>query len=164
MKRYFIHLPVIFLMVSRLTWAQAGAHTERPSPSTPMTTDRCPVCGMFVAKYPEWTAQIVFRDGERVFFDGAKDMFKFHLDLSGYAPHRTHEDIAIAYVTEYYEMSAIDASGAFFVIGSDVFGPMGRELIPFKDPADAQAFLKDHQGERVLRFDQVIPATLKRLD
>lgn len=25
--------------------------------------DRCPVCGMFVYKYPKWVAQIYFSDG-----------------------------------------------------------------------------------------------------
>ena len=30
------------------------------------------------------------------------------------------------------------AKEAFFVIGSDVYGPMGHELIPFASKADAE--------------------------
>lgn len=43
----------------------------------PMTRrDKCPVCGMFVYKYPKWVAVIEFWDGSSHFYDGAKDMFK----------------------------------------------------------------------------------------
>ena len=38
---------------------------------------RCPVCGMFVAKYPQWLAQINMSDGYAEFFDGVKDMLAY---------------------------------------------------------------------------------------
>ena len=41
----------------------------------PAATSTCPVCGMFVAKYPQWVATVVWRDGTAAHFDGAKDMF-----------------------------------------------------------------------------------------
>jgi nitrous oxide reductase accessory protein NosL len=53
---------------------------------------------------------------------------------------------------------------AFFVIGSDVHGPMGRELIPFGKPTDAEEFRRDHKGKSVLRFSDVTPAVIKGLD
>jgi nitrous oxide reductase accessory protein NosL len=34
---------------------------------------------------------------------------------------------------------------AYYVLGSDIYGPMGRELIPFEKEADAKEFIKDHQ-------------------
>jgi copper chaperone NosL len=49
------------------------------------------------------------------------------------------------------------------VIGSEVTGPMGHELIPLASRADAEEFLRDHQGRRILRFNEVgkeIPAKL----
>ena len=164
MKRIILDVLTICFMLCEVLWAQAVAPSEEPSLSKPVEGDRCPVCGMFVAKYPDWTAGIVYRDGAKVFFDGPKDMFKYFLNLSKYAPEKSDGDIAAVYVTEYYDMNLIDASKAFFVIGSDIFGPMGRELIPFKDQTDAEMFKKDHKGERIVRFDQVLPATINRLD
>jgi len=35
---------------------------------------KCPVCGMFVAKYPDWTASARFKDGTTYYYDGPKDM------------------------------------------------------------------------------------------
>ena len=133
-------------------------------PRKPSRQDKCPVCGMFVYKYPDWTAQIIFRDGAVFFFDGAKDFFKFYLEVPKYHAHATTADITAAYVTEYYNLEMIQAAGAFYVIGSDVFGPMGRELIPFASEADAREFMKDHQGKRVLTFSDITAAIIDRLD
>ena len=44
---------------------------------------KCPVCGMFVAKYPKWAA-LITEDSHTHYFDGVKDMMKFyiyHVDL-----------------------------------------------------------------------------------
>lgn len=130
----------------------------------PKPADVCPVCGMFVAKYPEWAATLVYGDGAVEHFDGAKDLFKYLLDLSRYAPNRGEEDISAVAVTEYYGLTRIDARTAWFVIGSDVLGPMGHELVPLATSADADEFLDDHQGTRVLRFGDVTPELLERLD
>ena len=49
-------------------------------------------------------------------------------------------------------------------MGSDVFGPMGRELIPFVKESEARDFLQDHKGKKILRFSDVIPVDLRSLD
>ena len=67
-------------------------------------------------------------------------------------------------MTDYYTLEPIVAVTAFFVAGSDVYGPMGRELIPFKSEADAAAFMKDHKGRRILTFEQVTPLIIEQLD
>jgi nitrous oxide reductase accessory protein NosL len=134
------------------------------NPLQPSKKDKCPVCGMFVYKYPDWVGQIIFRDGSAAFFDGAKDLFKYYYNLKKYNPEKTTGDIAAIYVTEYYDMKIIDAKTAFFVIGSDVYGPMGKELIPFVSKADAEAFKKDHKGKRILRFEDIKPGVIKKLD
>ena len=126
--------------------------------------DRCPVCGMFVYKYPKWVALIVFQDGGYYFYDGAKDMFKHIFDTAKYTPGRTAETIKDIYVTDYYEVELIDARSAFYVIGSDVLGPMGHELLPFKDREAAEEFMEDHEGKTILRFGEVTPAIIESLD
>ena len=126
--------------------------------------DRCPVCGMFVYKYPKWVAQIYFNDGSAYFYDGAKDMFKHIFDTAKFTPGKTAEMMTRIYVTDYYEVELIDAKSAFYVIGSDVLGPMGHELLPFKDQESAQEFLEDHKGKSILRFQDVTPALIESLD
>jgi nitrous oxide reductase accessory protein NosL len=138
-----------------------GAETKIPQATT---RDKCPVCGMFIAKYPDWTSIILFNDGYRAFFDGPKDMFKYLFDLKKYNPARKAEDIAAIWVTDYYTLSPITAKTAWYVLGSDVFGPMGRELIPLEKEAEAKEFLKDHKGKRILRFSDISAEVIKTLD
>jgi nitrous oxide reductase accessory protein NosL len=130
----------------------------------PRADDTCPVCGMFVAKYPAWVASVRYRDGHLHHFDGAKDLFKYLLDLARWAPGHRSEEIDTIGVTEYYTLGRIDAGSAWYVIGSDVLGPMGHELIPLETREDAEEFLRDHRGVRILRRDEVTAELLERLD
>jgi len=151
----------IFLILCCLTGSLAYA---APKPVQPNAKDKCPVCGMFVAKYPDFAAQIQFRDGSRAHFDGAKDMFKYHQNLSRYAPGKKAADISAIFVSNYYDLAMVDGFKAFYVTGSDVMGPMGRELIPFARESEARDFLKDHKGKSVLRFNEVTPTIIKLLE
>jgi len=119
---------------------------------------------MFVAKYPDFIDQIVFKDGSTAFFDGVKDMMKYYFDLPKYNPSKTTADIAHVLVTDYYSMKLIDGFQAFYVIGSDVYGPMGKELMPFKAEAAAQEFKVDHKGTAILSFKDITPELIKTLD
>src|SRR5512142_1260586 len=129
----------------------------------PVPADKCPVCGMFVSKYPDWTAEIVFNDGSYVVFDGAKDMFTYYFDIVKFSPSKKREDIASIYVTDYYAVTPVDARSAYYVSGSDVYGPMGKELVPFAKEADARGFKADHRGRALLTFDAITPDILKDL-
>jgi copper chaperone NosL len=130
----------------------------------PGPRDTCPVCGMFVAPYPFWVATVLWRDGKAVHFDGAKDFFKYLQDLKKYEPGRALAEINAMGVTDYYATGRIDAAQAYYVIGSDVLGPMGHELVPHDTQAEAKEFMADHSGKRVLRFAEVTQAMLLGLD
>lgn len=127
-------------------------------------TDRCPVCGMFVYKYSKWVARIVFGDGSAYFYDGAKDMFKHIFNVPKYTPGNSAEAITGIHVTDYYDVELIEARSAYYVIGSDVLGPMGYELLPLKDLKSAQEFLQDHKGKSILRFQDVTEEVIKSLN
>jgi copper chaperone NosL len=142
----------------------SGLAAAEKKPVAPTSKDKCPVCGMFVAKYPDWIAQIIFNDGTVFFFDGAKDMFKFYFNLQRYSPKRKVEDMGSLYVTDYYSLLPIDGFAAFYVVGSDVYGPMGRELIPFGKNQEALEFKKDHKGKEILKFQNITPTVIKGLD
>ena len=154
---------VVFLALLSL-WVVAPAAAAEKAPPAPSAKDKCPVCGMFVAPYPNWVGGIVYKDGGRSYFDGPKDLFTYYFAPEKYGSGRKRADIAGIYVTEYYSVTAIDGRKAFFVVGSDVRGPMGKELVPFAKKTDADGFLKDHHGKKVLSFDESTPATLKSLE
>lgn len=153
-----------FVSLALLAAVASVSLAADPRAPKPGPKDKCPVCGMFVAKYPDWIAAIVFRDGSAVFFDGVKDLLKYRFRMDRYGRGRNPEDIERIYVTDYYRLEPIDGRRAFYVLGSDVLGPMGKELIPFEREEDAREFLKDHRGEEILPFDRIDADTLKRLD
>ncbi|MBU1232324.1 MAG: nitrous oxide reductase accessory protein NosL [Proteobacteria bacterium] len=140
------------------------AFAESKGPVEPSRDDKCPVCGMFVYKYPDWTAEIIFKDDSVEFFDGAKDMFKYYLNLARSRSGRNIKDIAAIYVKDYYDVKMIEARKALFVSGSDVYGPMGHELIPLATEEDARNVVKDHKGKRILRFEEVTSMVIEKLD
>jgi copper chaperone NosL len=159
-----IKILLIFAFTAALLLSTNGSAAPPKGYIKPAEKDKCPVCGMFVSKYPDWVAEVVYQDGAYRVFDGAKDMFKYLADMKTYEPKRRKEDISAIYVTDYYAVLPVDAGKAFFVVGSDVYGPMGAELVPFEKEADAAEFKKDHAGRRILRFTDVTAAVLKTLD
>ena len=152
-----------FLIFAIFLFCAAAGAQDSKAPN-PTKKDKCPVCGMFVYKYPDWIASVTFKDKSVFFFDGAKDMFKYLFALEKYNPGKKTENIDSIHVTEYYNMERINALDAFYVIGSDVYGPMGKELIPFLSEEDAGQFSADHGGKRILKYQEINPAIIQRLD
>lgn len=157
-KRFITGVVLFFIGAAASVCAAANGAAATP------TTAKCPVCGMFVAKYPDWTATARFRDGSTSYYDGPKDMFSHYFATGRYTPGKLQSDITGLAVKEYYSLTMIDARAAFYVIGSDVYGPMGSELIPFKSEKDAHSFKLDHKGKKVLRFNEITLQTLKTLN
>ena len=121
---------------------------------------KCPVCGMFVSKFPKWVAQIQLQDGHNHYFDGVKDMMKFYFNPTKYHAH-SNEQILQMNVTDYYSLESTDAKKAYYVLGSNVYGPMGEELIPFKNEDEAKKFMTDHFGKKVVSFDEIKEEMIK---
>jgi nitrous oxide reductase accessory protein NosL len=144
----------------RRTSATGGQ--ERPAGIAVPERARCPVCGMFVKPYPRWAARVELAGGGRLYFDGAKDMFKFLLQPGRWG----HEgaEVGSVQVTGYYDLRPLDGRSARYVIGSDVLGPMGHELVPLPNAERAATFMRDHGGRRSLTFDQVDLELLEQLD
>ncbi len=114
---------------------------------------KCPICGMFVARYPKWAALLQDEKGHKLYFDGVKDMMKYYFNH----PKARFDPII---VSDFYTLKAIDGKKAWYVIGSNVYGPMGEELIPFQKREDAQLFKKEHFGKKIVTFDQIREAYL----
>lgn len=160
MRRWSSRLAI--LAVSATLASSLARANEKPL--VPGQDEKCPVCGMFVARYPDWIAGVRFADGGHAVFDGPKDLFKFLFGGERDGHGHTARDVRSAFVTDYYSVEQVDARAAWFVFGSDVLGPMGRELVPFAEERAAREFLSDHKGRRILRFDEVTPSVLKELE
>jgi copper chaperone NosL len=158
MKARVLGLLVVLCLAAGLGWA-AGT-----GPVKPTQTDKCPVCGMFVALYPDFVAEVLFKDGSYVVFDGMKDMMKYYLDMKKYEKSRDPSTIEAIHVTDYYSLSFVDGQAAFYVLGSDVYGPMGKEFIPFGKEAEARQFMNDHQGKAILKFIEITREMIEKMD
>jgi len=116
---------------------------------------RCPVCGMYPARFPRWAAQIIFKDGSAHFFDSPVDLFMFLEEPKRFDATHTAEDAAAMYVADHRSGTWLEARQAAFVIDSSARGPMrGPDLPAFADLAAAQAFVAE-RGGRALAFDEV---------
>jgi hypothetical protein len=136
----------------------------------------CPVCGMPVGgelggavtrAYRNGhlvgfagLAAAVFRDGHVVGFEGARCLFiyntipkRFGIDV---------DQIVRRFVTDFDSGHLIDANNAYLVLGSEVRGPMGYDLIPFSAKEAADAFSKAYAGKRVVQLGTVVPKDVDR--
>ena len=152
---------ISFLIIFFLVAVSFAAESKD---STSSQKDKCPVCKMFVSMFPDWNARIEFKDSTYATFDGAKCMFKYYLDIKKYNPPKTQKDMTVISVKDCYSKTSIDAPQAFFVIWSNVYGPMGHEPIPFEKEADAKKFLKEHKGKKILRFKDITTKVILSLD
>ena len=130
-----------------------------PSKTTPIIVPedaKCQICGMFVSKYPKWAAKITTTENKTYYFDGNKDLFKFYLN--------TKENLDKILVTDYYNITALPAKKAWYVMGSNVYGPMGHELISFSSEEDAISFKKDHFAKKIFSFDEITSKIISQLN
>jgi nitrous oxide reductase accessory protein NosL len=158
---FFFVSGVVFLFVlltgTALLWGEETGFIK-PGPN-----DKCAACGMYVSGHPKWIAEIIFKDGSHQFFDGPKCMFKYYFNMSKYKSKHKANDIPTLFVTEYYQIKILSARDVFFILGSDVIGPMGNELIPVQGKKAAKQFFKDHHGKSMITLDEVTPESIQSL-
>ena len=135
--------------------AQSKKHLEVPEGA------KCPVCGMFVSKYPKWAALMVI-DGKKHYFDGVKDMMKYYFFDQDFPYDRSK--IESVQVSDYYTLEPIDATKAFYVVGANIYGPMGNEFIPFKTQKAAENFKQEHAGRAIVKMQEITPQMVLSLD
>ena len=73
---------------------------------------RCPVCGMYPARSPDWAGQIIFSNGDAQFFDSPVSLLLFLNDVPRYSAGRSSDDIVARYVTDVTSKEWIDAGAA----------------------------------------------------
>lgn len=124
---------------------------------------RCPVCGMYPARFSRWAAQSIFKDGAAHSFDSPLDLFVFLQRIDRYDRRYTPDDVAISFVTDVETGQLIEAEGAFFVHGSSALGPMRDADLPaFASREAADGFIRSRNG-RVLTFTQITPELIQSI-
>lgn len=90
-------------------------------------------------------AAAVFKDGHVIGFEGARCLFIYNSVSEKY--NVSVADIAHQYVTDFVSKKMIDLPQAFLVLGSNVKGPMGYDLIPFANRDEAAKFASENDGK-----------------
>jgi len=141
-------------------------------------SEKCPVCGMPVGgkdgqgvtvTFKEGrvvgfhgVAAAVFKDGRVVGFEGARCLFLYNSVPQKYGANVA--DIAHQYVTDFVTKKMIELPKAFLVLGSEVKGPMGYELVAFSNIEDAAKFASENDGKWIVRLHEVARAAQKEPD
>lgn len=138
----------------------------------------CDVCGMVIEDHPGPAAQAFYADGRPddrdgpVRFDSVVELVTDNADRE-----EMGWELRAVFVTDYSAVSYdlhdvdettfisvhpeaehfVDGVDAHYVVGSDVFGAMGEEYLPFSDRSDAEDFTADHGG-RVESWASLDPA------
>ncbi len=149
MKRQFRSIFLVLFLCGSGPMTQP-ALADPPPTLAPRT--RCQTCGMFVNKFPNWVTMLKTSKDYR-YFDGMKDLMVFVLNSEQYGVAR--QDIEEIWVKDYYTLDWVDGRTCFYVVGSDVYGPMGHEFIPFATREGAENFRHDHAGQEILAFSAI---------
>ena len=96
-------------------------------------------------------------------FDGCKCMFNFLFAIEKFDKIHSRNDVAVAWVKDFDSGKWLNAEDAYYVVGSDMMGPMGKELIPFADQAAAMKFNQE-QGGTMMKYAEITPEVLKTLE
>jgi hypothetical protein len=116
---------------------------------------RCKTCGMKIDPASAWRTELVGASGEVLAgFDTPRCAFQ--------AWRSGKVAAASLRVPEYYDRQPRTGTELRFVVGGDVVGPMGPDLVPV-EPSRAAKFVQDHGAERALRVDEVTAETLAQL-
>lgn len=125
---------------------------------------RCPVCGMYPARAPDWAAQVIFDNGDAQFFDSPLSLLRYLADVGHYSRGRDASQIMARYVTDTGTREWVALESAFLVHGSAALGPMRAGNLPgFATRSAAQAFAAQ-RGGKVLVAAQVDAPLLAGID
>jgi len=160
-----------------------GSDAAAPDPVTLTQTDQCDVCGMVIPNHPGPVAEIFYADRQPsghdnpAHFCSTWEAFSYDFERRDRDWERTafyvtdYSDVDYDLVTDagdtlistHVDASAFaSATAVTFVVGSEIKGAMGRDLIGFSDPGEAEQFRSDHGGE-LATFDEITEATIGQL-
>ncbi len=126
----------------------------------------CEVRNMLIYKHPEWASKITLSSGDEVFFSSPKNMFEFYFQPGRWEIYNItkESDFQLLLVTDFKTKKIINAKDAFYVYGSKETSPSGDDLVPFETKQEAEAFVKQRGGSRILHFSEVKASLINLLN
>lgn len=127
---------------------------------------RCPVCGMFPARYPRWAAQVIFANGDVQYLDSPLSLFLYLQQVPRYTAGQSAASILASYVTDLDSGVWLPAAQAWHVHGSRLMGPMRSGNLPaFATLGQARAFAAREGGEwlTATSLRKALPTPLQQL-
>jgi len=129
------------------------------------SSDECHLCGMLITRFDGPKAELFRQEtGEQVFkFCSTRDMFSYYLDPENkrnISQILVHDMSKMPWGSDSIDDKYfIDAKVAWYVVGSEKSGAMGKTLASFSQQKDALAFAKEFGGQ-LLSFKEVTQNTL----
>ena len=114
----------------------------------------CVVCNMIAEEYPEWNAQLIHENGERVYFCSSGCMAAYYVAPEAF--DGLDEEVTGVWVTDFETEELIDAMDAYFVLVADpehVDDIMMMNPTPFAERDDAEAFVDELNDEFDAGYD-----------
>lgn len=153
--------------ISAPTWAPETLDVASPErPAAVPAEARCPVCGMYAARWPRWASEVRYADGHAHFTDSPLCLFHYLQAVPRHARGRRREDVAGVWVQAHDGRGWLPLAEALFVHGSSAAGPMRRLNLPaFASRADAAAFARANGGQvfAAAALQERLPDELQRL-
>lgn len=139
----------LFFFLLCLQSCTPSTNTDSNTKEKVKPSQSCQNCGMDWAKYPKSAAFLQTQEDKVINFCSNRCLFT--VVLNSKPPLK----IKNAKVVDYFTQQKIAAQTAFYVIGSDQMGSMGHDFIAHKSKDAAQDFQSEHQGKRILSFQEV---------
>jgi copper chaperone NosL len=161
MPTSFKTLAVLFCMLILGACSDNSAQKEIIHKAVAMeSSDECHLCGMLIMNFDGPKGEIFRKEqGDKVFkFCSTRDMFSYYLDPENkrnVSQILVHDMSKMPWGSDSIDdKHFIDAKAAWFVMGSEKTGAMGKTLASFSLETDALAFAKEFGG-KVLGFSEV---------
>lgn len=151
---------VAFLMVIGMILSPQIVAAELPVPQHIDKQMRCPVCGMYPSRYPQWRVQLIYADRSLRAFDSPVDLLQYLENRSRYEKGQPALEllpkIAAIYVSDFTQGAWVEVRQAWVVRGSKIRGPMnGPDYPAFASETAAQSFAAQ-QGGQALRLTSLV--------
>lgn len=116
-------------------------------------SDRCPLCAMLPARYPEFSCAIKLMDNHTYYFCCPRCLLRVWAEPERFL-NVSRKNISHIIVRHYFTGDQFDGGSAIWVSGSNVIGPMGPAIVPLKTQTEVSAFKQRHGAKHVFHLNE----------
>jgi len=111
-------------------------------------------------RYPDFQCHILFEDGSYEAFDSAIGMLIYLLFQE--KTDKKESAIDLLYFKDYNKKSWIEANNTWFIVGSEIMGPMGIEFLPVDTKQAAEELKIQEKGQEIIHYKNIDRAYMTR--